>query len=111
MQAPRKSQMQNSHAPFQGKEDLTPHLVQLQQRPTNPHALTLDEHASRAKAATSTSHGAAMRCVGCNQYQALISSIAEFLHTQEVRCHDRVLSHMFASCEDVPRARVVESCS
>jgi hypothetical protein len=74
-------------------------------------ALTLDEHASRAKAATSTSHRAAMRCVGCNQYQALMSSIAEFLHTQEVRCHDRVLSYMFALCGDVPRATVVESCS
>jgi len=47
-------QGQNSHAPFQGREDLTPQLVQLQQRPANPHALTLDEHASRAKAATST---------------------------------------------------------
>jgi hypothetical protein len=83
-------QGQNSHAPFQGKEDLTPQLVQLQQRPANPHALTLDEHASRAKAATSTSYGAAMPCVGCNQYQALMSSIAKFLHTREVRCHNRV---------------------
>jgi hypothetical protein len=78
--------------------------------PANSHALTPDEHASCAKAATSTSHGAVMRCVGCNQYQALMSSIAEFLHTQ-VRCHDRVLSYMFASCEDVPRAREVKSCS
>jgi hypothetical protein len=29
-------QGQNSQAPFQGKEDLTPQLVQLQQRPANP---------------------------------------------------------------------------
>jgi hypothetical protein len=83
-------QGQNSHAPFQGKEDLTSQLVRPQQRPANSHALTLDEHASRAKAATSTSYGAAMRFVGCNQYQALMPSIAEFLHTREVRRHDRV---------------------
>jgi hypothetical protein len=82
-------QGQNSHAPFQEK-DLTPQLVQLRQRPANICALTSDEHASRAKAATTTSHGAAMQCVGCNQYQALMSIITGFLHTQEVRCDDRV---------------------
>jgi hypothetical protein len=51
-------QGQNSHTPFQEKEYLTPQLVQLRQRPAN---------ASRAKATTNTSDGAAMQCVGCNQ--------------------------------------------
>jgi hypothetical protein len=86
-------QGQNSHAPFQEK-DLTPQLVQLRQRPANFRALTSDELASRAKPATNTSHGAPMQCVGCNQYQALISIITRFLNRQEVQCHDRV------SCRD-----------
>jgi hypothetical protein len=70
-------QGQSSHTPFQEKEYLTPQLVPLRQRPAN---------ASHAKATTSTSDGAAMQCVGCNQYQALVSIITQFLHTREVRC-------------------------
>jgi hypothetical protein len=74
-------QGQSSHAPFQEKEYLTPQLGQLRQRPAN---------ASRAKATTNTSDGAAMQCVGCNHYQALMSIVTQFLHTRGVRCQDRV---------------------